>query len=350
MNRLLIGSGDKNALLLQLLCDDFSNGVTIIDPSGDLSKLAANCLPAGLTERTVYFDPTNPSHIVGLNVLSSVPLTERHRVTEQLCGYFESMWPNGWGAQSNFILANCLRLLLEQPRSTLLDVLTLLADPTSASPLLARTADPVLRINWKVITTWDRRQYQGAVAPLQNKIGTLLLSPAIRNIVGQKDSTFGRADIIIADLNRSTLGDTTSKLLGGLLITRQTGSIVINDYGFFSAPLPLPEERFTLTLNYLDELPSRIQQLVLGIEEKFVFKTAHKDAEELAFHVGLLNPRILTDLGSGKAYNRSAGHIWPQLPASGKRLKPLRNRTRAYHTRPVNSVERAIDRYFAVGD
>ena len=36
------------------------------------------------------------AHPIGLNVLEKVPADDRHRVTEELCAYFEAMWPNGW--------------------------------------------------------------------------------------------------------------------------------------------------------------------------------------------------------------------------------------------------------------
>jgi hypothetical protein len=345
MNRLLIGSGDKSALLLQFLAQEFQNGITLLDPTSSVAKQAANRLPVNFTQHTIYFDPSDTAHVIGLNVLEDVPRNQRHKLTEQLCSYFEAMWPNGWGAQSNFILANCIRLLLDQPRSTLLGVLTLIADPESAENLLKCTTDPVLRINWSVIRGWDRRQYQSATAPLLNKIGTLLLSPTIRNIVGQQKTTLGKATIVIANLDRAKIGDTTSKLLGGLLVTRATGPIAINDYGFFASPLPLTEDRFTLAVNFLDELSDHAQQQILSIEDKYVFKTSRKDADELSFHVGLLNPRILTELRPGEAYNTREGHIWPEPPLSRKRLKAVRNRTRACHTRPRHKIENLIARH-----
>jgi hypothetical protein len=129
MNRLLVGSADKTDLLLQLLQSE--NAVTVIDPTGELAKAAANQLPARLTQRALYFDPADMARPVGLNVLQNVPADDRHRLTEQLCAYFEAMWPNGWGAQSNYLLANCLRLLLDN-RETLLGVLKLLTDPSFA--------------------------------------------------------------------------------------------------------------------------------------------------------------------------------------------------------------------------
>jgi hypothetical protein len=344
MNRLLIGATDKTDLLLHFLQQDFPNGVTVIDPTGELAKAAADQLSVDLTEQAIYFDPADMAYPLGLNVLENVPPDDRQRLTEQLCSYFEAMWPNGWGAQSNFLFANCLRLLLEND-GTLLGVLRLLTEPSFSQDLLSRCKDPVVAKNWGIINGWDSRQRQAALAPLQNKIGTLLMSPMIRNIVGQQETTFQNASIIIANLDRAKLGDTTAKLLGGLLIARSTGNVVIVDYGFFGAPLPLPQDRFTVTVNFLDELAPILKQAILGIDEKYVFKTNKKDAEELSFYVGLLNPRQLTELDLSEA--RSAGGaLHPQRPPSLNRLRALRKRTRACHTRPRANIERAIAKYF----
>ena len=342
MNRLLIGSADKTNLLLQLLQNETS--VTVIDPTGELAKAAANQLPADLTQRALYFDPADMARPIGLNILENVPADDRHRVTEQLCSYFEAMWPNGWGAQSNYILANCLRLLLDS-NETLLGAIKLLTDPAFTEQLLRRCKDPVVRANWAVINSWDHKQRQAALAPLQNKLGTLLMSPMIRNIVGQEHTLFSdKTRIIIANLDRAKLGDITARLLGGLLIARSTNTVVINDYGFFSAPLPLPQNRFTVAVNFLDELPQRLRNDVLGIDQKFVFKTHKKDADELSFHVRLMNPRVLVDLDPDEV-RTAQGLIYPERPPSLKRLRPLKKRTRACHTRPRLQVERVITKY-----
>src|SRR6202035_496911 len=106
----------------------------------------ANQLPARLTQRALYFDPTDMAHPLGLNVLENVPPDDRQRLTEQLCSYFEAMGLNGWGAQSNYLLANCLRLLLDN-RETLLGLLKLLTDTSFAEKCLLQCKDAVVLKN-----------------------------------------------------------------------------------------------------------------------------------------------------------------------------------------------------------
>jgi hypothetical protein len=116
---------------LQILQNETS--VTVIDPTGALAEAAANQLPAALTQRALYFDPADMARPIGLNILENVPVDDRHRVTEQLCEYFEAMWPTGWRAQSNYILANCLRLLLDNNEKPCSVSLNFLPTPLSAN-------------------------------------------------------------------------------------------------------------------------------------------------------------------------------------------------------------------------
>ena len=112
MNRLVIGFSDKIPYLLSTL---EGSSCTIIDPDGGFAEAAANTIA---DDKALYFDPSDAEHPVGLNILELPP--------EDICNLFEAWWPNGWGAQSNWILANCLSVV---PKTdTLLGVLKILKD------------------------------------------------------------------------------------------------------------------------------------------------------------------------------------------------------------------------------
>ena len=349
MNRLIIGSPDKSALLLTLMAEDFDNGFTLIDPTGELAEAAADRAPV---QRTFYLDPSDIRHPPGFNVFDDVPLDDRHKIAEDMCAYFEAMWPNGWGARSGYIFLNCLRLLLDTPGSTFLGMPKLLTDGSYRAKCLKHCTDPVVLNFWRnEFADWDDRFRKDAIAPLQNKLGALLTSPLIRNILGQRHSTFSleTSNIVIANLNRAKIGDQTAFLLGSLLIGRTKGRVYINDLGFFASDhlaTMLPQKRFTLSHQYLEELPKKLQQAVLAIWDKTVFKTTREDAERLAFYMGVTNPSILTDLDPQEARQKN-GVIEPIVPPALRRLRAVQRRSRACFTRPRESVERAISGYFA---
>ena len=349
MNRLIIGSPDKSALLLTLMAEDFGNGFTLIDPTGELAEAAADRAPV---QRTFYLDPSDIQHPPGFNVLHGVPQDDRHKLAEDICAYFESMWPNGWGARSGYIFLNCLRLLLDTPGSTFLGMPKLLTDGAYRAKCLKHCTDPIVLNFWnKEFSDWDDRFRKEAIAPLQNKLGALLTSPIIRNILGQHHSTFSLETgyVIVANLDRAKIGDQTAFLLGSLLISRAKGTVYINDLGFFASDhlaTMLPQKRFTLSHQYLEELPKKLQQGVLAIWDKTVFKTTREDAERLAFYMGVTNPSILTDLDPQEARVRD-GVIQPTYPPLLKRLKANQRRSRGCFTRPRAAVEKAIARDFA---
>jgi hypothetical protein len=349
MNTLVIGTPDKTDLLLELCAELFQDGVTIIDPTGQLAPRAANALPLKLTERALYFDPTDYRYPVGLNVLETVHGHQQQTV-ELLSAWLDLLSPGGESTLTRLyakpLLQASLRLLLEHQNSTLLHLQKLLKDSDYRQSLLTDKTDPIVR---QTIDAMDEREYTNSVAFLLSNFRTLFMNPLVRNIVGQTSTTINQADIVIANLDRATLGDDTARLLTALLMAHSRGHVVINDYGFIKAPLPLPQERFTLSLNYLSELPTDLEQAVLGIDDKYVFKTTLRDAEVLKDYVlkryhHVFDLDEILSLAPYEYRTRFGNYETSEVP-NHNRLKALRKRTRARHTRPVAKVEREIAEY-----
>jgi hypothetical protein len=210
-----------------------------------------------------------------------------------------------------------------------------------------------VRNNWEQIND-NPKQYEIAMAFLQAKVGMLLMSPTIRNIVGQGTLLTPSDTILIANLDRAKIGDTTARLLGGLLMVRSTGPLYVHNFAFFAGRSDgltslFPQERLTLTLNYLDELTPQMRQEALNIEDKFVFRSNHKDADELSFYLGLPNPGVLIGLDPQevRVSGRALRPFFPELPPTRKRLRNVKARTRARRSRPGEKVNRDIARFFA---
>jgi len=343
MNRVLIGSADKTNLLLQMLEHDYARGVTIIDPTGDLARAAGNRIPACLVKHAVYFDPSNTRNVVGINALANVPNHLHQPFTELLCGLFDALFPEGSNTlariNSTHVFANCLRLLLERQDETLLGVQRLLADRDYLQDCIDDCSDPGVRTNWHNINA-KAKDYAGAFAFLEAKIGMFAMSPMIRNVLTHQTLT-PTDTILIANLDRAKLGDMTARLLGGLLMMRSSGPLYVHNFGFFARRSDgftslFPQERLTLTLNYLDELTPVMRQEVLNIEDKYVFRSNRKDAEELAFYVNVVEPKNIIDLDPG--YYRTPYSDRPavaDLPPTRKRLLAVRQRTRARRSAPI---------------
>jgi hypothetical protein len=343
MDRLLIGAYDKLPTLLRLMQEDFDRGLLLIDPTGTIAPEVADRIPAELTQRMFYFNPTDREHVPGFNVLANVEPDDRHRVAEDLCAFFRA-FNDGVGEhtltkeRSDYLLLNVLRVLLDVPDSTLLSIPTFLRAMLVGEA--AGSSDPIVRGFWKDFADLDYKTKQQTIADLQAQVGKVLTSPVIRNIVGQRHSTFSldKGYIIIANLDRSKLGDKTAKFLGSLLISRSTGPVYINDFSFFSGDhftSYFAQDRFTVTLNNLSQVSSTLQNALLQFPDIHASRTTIEDAQKLKYPLGVLEPRILTEEGPDEA---------EPIPEPLGRLEAVIRRSRACHTRPRAQVERDISR------
>jgi hypothetical protein len=341
MNHALFGPQNKTAQLQQL---HDGQPLTLIDTTGEVARAFANRTQVN---RTLYFNPSMTARPVGLNVLDSH--LDHPQLAEQITDLLFHLFPSGSNTltreNTQFLLDNSLRLLLIQDGpQTLLSVLKLLYDTDFRDEcLLHKKLDTVVLDNWKAILDPDNKP-KALFFSLRTKLGKVLGDPIIRNIVGQPYSTFPENITIIANLDRSKIGNARAKFLGGLLIARSTGHVVITDYGFFCLPIPLEQDRFTIGVNFLDELPLTLRQSVLNIPDKYVFNTNRKDAEALSFYVDAPNPSSL--MGQSNSYRWTDGKNYePDTLPSLNHLKPLKKRTRACHTADRLQVERDIKNY-----
>lgn len=73
---------------------------------------------------------------------------------------------------------------------------------------------------------WTDKYRTEAVAAIQNKVGQLLTTPLIRNIVGQVKSTLDirhamdSGKIVLVNLSKGKLGEDTSAFIGSMLVTK----------------------------------------------------------------------------------------------------------------------------------
>jgi hypothetical protein len=121
------------------------------------------------------------------------------------------------------------------------------------------------------------------------KIQTLLLSPLLNKVLsGRNNVTF--KGILIAGLDRATLGDFDCFVLGNLLISNYPGHVVVPDFGFYASPNHIQlmrQKRLVAGLNTLDEVPRPIAQQLLLMRPLLGRRTTFDDAETLAAYAGI---------------------------------------------------------------
>jgi uncharacterized protein DUF87 len=358
------GTG-KSTLLLNLLMQDLANerGCALLDPHGDLAEAALGFLPTRRGDDLVYLNPADLDHPIGFNLLGNVPDDLRPLVADGVVAAFRHVWPEFWGPRLEHIFAHSVRTLMDVPNATLLHLPRLLQDEVYRASVLPFIKDPVNAAFWNYeYASYPARFREEAIAPVLNKIGRVLMTPAIRNIIAQPKSTIDlrfimdNERVLIANLSKGTLGEGPSHLLGALLVTafaqaalsRSSGAransilmepkqgtkslsdrisesdnrdhlslkradfhLYVDEFQSFATSgfsLILSEARkyglsLTLAHQYLDQLPDSLREAVFGNAGSMIaLRVGADDAGVIARQLCLPNPQMLRDLQNFEAW------------------------------------------------
>ena len=222
------GMGKTTLLENMVLADIYAgHGVAYIDPHGDTADKFLDFIPPHRINDVVYFNPADMAFPVGFNILEIVNENQKHLVASGLMGVFKKIWPDVWSPRMEYILLNCVLALLDTPGSTLLGISRILADKDYRRKVVDNVRDPIVKAFWLTeFAKYTDKFASEAIAPVQNKVGQFLSAAIIRNIVAQTKSTINIREIMddrkifIVNLAKGLIGEDSSRLLGGMLITR----------------------------------------------------------------------------------------------------------------------------------
>ncbi len=221
------GTG-KTTLLRNMILQDIvaGNGVGVIDPHGDLATELLDYIPRSRIEDVVYFNPADMEFPIGFNLLGQTPPDARHLVASGIVNVFKSRWSASWGPRMEYVLYATVAALLDCENVSLLGIQRMLSDGRYRAWVVRQVKDPLVRSFWvDEFEGLNKSLQQEMVAPIQNKVGQLLMSPHLRNILGQIRSRIDarfmmdKGRIFIADVSKGKLGADKANLLGALLVT-----------------------------------------------------------------------------------------------------------------------------------
>ncbi len=219
----------KTVLLENMMLSDIyaGHGACYVDPHGDTAERLIDFIPSWRINDVVYFNPADLEFPMGFNILEAVDERHKHLVASGMMGVFKKIWVDLWSARMEYILNNTILALLDNPGSTLLGINRMLSDADFRKNIISNVKDPIVKQFWLVeFASYNEKYAQEAVAPIQNKIGQFLSASIIRNIVAQVNSTFDirklmdEGKIFIVNLSKGRIGEDSSRLLGGMLITK----------------------------------------------------------------------------------------------------------------------------------
>jgi len=383
------GTG-KTTLLRNLILQDIEHGhgVGVIDPAGDLANEILDQIPPWRTDDVVYFNPADTEYPIGLNLLRNVPVKRRHRIASGVVGAMKAIWKDSWGARMEYILYAAVAALLDCQNTSILGIQRMLVDRRYRYWVVKQIKDPIVKSFWtREFDSYSSQFMQEAIAPIQNKVGPLLMSPPLRNILGQVkqkvDPRFvmDNRRIFIANLSKELLGEDKANLLGSLLVTsfelaalsradvsevrRQDFHLFVDEFHNFvtdSFGTILSEARkyrlsLTLAHQYLDQLRKSIRDAVFGNAGTIIaFRVGGTDARKLAMEfAGSHSANSFASLGNFEAMVKllSKGHhnepfhahILPPLQVRSGRYEKIVARSRDRYANRKEVVEKNIERW-----
>jgi hypothetical protein len=367
------GTG-KTTLLKNLIIQDIEagRGVGVIDPHGDLANELLDFIPGWRVNDVAYFDPADSEVVVGFNVFQSKH--DPGLVASGVVSSLKGIWRDSWGPRLEYILYACVAALLECDNVTLLGVQRMLSDSRYRAWVVKQVKDPMVHSFWaNEFENYDKRFLNEVIAPIQNKIGQIIMSPKTRNVLGQVKSKLDarflmdHRRIFIANLSKGRLGEDKSNLLGALIVTqfhlaamsrvdqpeakRQDFNLFVDEFQSFASDSfasILSEARkyrlgLTLSHQYIDQLRPEIRLAVFGnVGSIIAFRVGERDAEVLARELGgAYTPSQLSNLGNHEVCVRLLNGGGDGHPFFGKTNPPMGHR----HGRREAIIRRSREKY-----
>jgi hypothetical protein len=266
----------------------------------------------------------------------------------------------------------------------------MLWDTRYRSWVVKQIQDPMVRSFWNnEFDGYHSKFMQEAVSPIQNKVGQLLMSAHVRNILGQVRNRIearfimdtGR--IFIADLSKGKLGPDKARLVGALLVTqfelaamsradipeadRRDFFLYVDEFQSFASETfssILSEARkyrlcLTLSHQYVGQLEPDMRDAIFGnVGSMVIFRVGQSDADVIAKEfgpsyvpnrfVGLGNyevcAKLLVDGQHGEPFT---GRTLPACGTRHGRGQTILRRSRERYAMERRIVEDKINRWMA---
>ncbi|GAB3304772.1 hypothetical protein EK0264_04130 [Epidermidibacterium keratini] len=375
----------KSSLLGNLALQDIEagQGAVVVDPKYDLIRDLLERIPEHRRDDVVVLDPTDPSPI-GLQPLGGHDALSADLSADVILGVFHSLYRDSWGPRTHDILHAALLTLARRGDASLVMVPLLLTNPGLRRSITGRIArnDPMgLGTFWAWYEQLSDAERSQTIAPLMNKLRSVLLRPGLRGIFGQRAPRFALGDvfskrrILLVALRKDAIGDEAAHLLGSLVVSfvwqaakartavpqhaRMPVSIVLDEFqdvvrlhGDVSDALAQARSlgvSFTLAHQYLKQVPQSLRDAVTGtVRSRVVFSTNSSDARELAATTEQLQAEDFRALPRFQAYAQLLAGGSPQgwcslqtrpLPSPCSNATELLQHSRSSYGQPLSDVE-----------
>jgi hypothetical protein len=389
-------SGTGKSKMLELLIQQdilAGKGVGVLDPHGDLVDNVLRCVPKERVKDVVFFDPGDVEFPIAFNPLEAVDEKFKMQVTIGFIDIFKKLFGNNWSDRLEHVLRYTTLALLDSPNTTVLSILKMLSDKSYRQTIVSRIQDSVVKNFWvNEFAGWSEKFDAEAITPLLNKVGQLVSTNMIRNIVGQSQNTFDIRSvmddqkILLMKVSKGLLGEENAQLIGSMIVTKVYQAAMARadmreedrkDFYFYVDEFQnfatdtfseiLSEARkyrlcLTIAHQYIGQLEDEVRKTVFGNVGSMVsFRVGAEDAVILAdeytpifgvrdiinlgvreFYTKLSIDGELTEAFSGRTLNMN----YPEQDLSAQ----IMEHSRESYCRPKSDVEELLRRWDEGGE
>ncbi len=352
------GSG-KSKMLELLIQDDLAQGkgLGILDPHGDLVDNIMPYIPEHRMKDVIYFDPADTDFPIAFNPLEAVDEAYKMQVTIGFIDIFKKLFGTNWSDRLEHVLRYTTLALLDSPNTTILSILKMLTDKNYRQKIVSRINDAVVKNFWvSEFAGWSEKFDAEAITPLLNKVGQLVSTNMIRNIIGQPQNKFDIRDImdnqkiLLMKVSKGLLGEENSGLIGSMIITkiyqaamqradikeedRKDFYFYVDEFQNFATDTfaeILSEARkyrlnLTIAHQYMGQLSDKVRTTVLGnVGSMISFRVGADDARVLAEeYTPVFTERDIINLGVREFYTKMSvnGEIREAFSARTLNVEP----------------------------
>lgn len=388
------GSG-KSKFLEMLIKEDLDagKGVGVLDPHGDLVDNVLRYVPEHRIKDVVLFDPSDIDFPIAFNPLENVGEAYKMQVTKGFIDIFKKLFGSNWSDRLEHVLRYTTLALLDSPNTTVLSILKMLTDKNYRQKIISRIQDSVVKNFWvSEFAAWSEKFDAEAITPLLNKVGQLVSTNMIRNIIGQPKTKFQIRDlmdnqkILLMKVSKGLLGEENAQVIGAMIITKMYQAAMqradmreedrkdfyfyIDEFQNFATDTfaeILSEARkyrlnLTLAHQYMGQLSNVVQKTVFGNVGSIVsFRVGSDDAGILANEYNpIFSERDIINLGVREFYTKMSVNGEIREAFSGRTLNapPVVNdltqqiihASRSSFCTPREDVEKILSKWDEAGD
>src|SRR3989338_3166897 len=384
-------SGSGKSKLLELLVHEDLNrgrGVAVLDPHGDLVDNVLRFVPTNRVNDVVLFDPGDIQNPIAFNPLEKVEEAYKMQLTIGFLDIFKKLFGDNWTYRLEHVLRYTTLALLDSPNTTVMSILKMLTDKNYRQKIVARIQDNVVKSFWvSEFAAWSEKFDAEAITPLLNKVGQLVATNMIRNVIGQPETKFDIREImdnkkiLLMKVSKGLLGEENSSLLGSMIITKMYQAAMSRadtseekrpDFYFYIDEFQnfatdtfyeiLSEARkyhlnLTIAHQYMGQLSGKIRETVFGnVGSMISFRVGAEDAQILEKEYNpIFKERDIINLGVREFYTKMSvkGEIREafsgrtvDVPRIGEdHTREIIETSRKKYCRPKEEVEESLRKW-----